>query len=523
MKIVKIILKILLVVLLVASTATIVVIGYLHPREKIVPLSDLSVKERRKFLDYSSEYPEDDRIEEYIAATEKMDRFLRVDDLELPEDLTDPNNDCTLGLFVFDGNKFIPYKDKAVANVIRKDKKTLVYAHGMGHKYDFPNCKGYFENGYNVVEFYWDAFSSVLWFPTKTDSSSFMQLIDEIWFSDAQYKYRTPDGNDWVFVDDFPYTITEIFGAYYLDFLETYGCTSQEIVIGGHSYGGTLMMAVLSYLTTAFKNGLLDMEYLPDRALLCDPFVFGGLDSKLHVPWLDNTRNDFFGGAIYLSRQAFVTANKLGISVALFRSSEFVATSVYMSYAGFDVVNTELDKFYDELLFLKGFALSILDATGAHRYGAVWPATMMKETFEADHPTEYAYSLFNPYYEEFARVHETFNFDYNGTAANFDDDRVTLTREKNKIFGFAFRDENGNGVLDERLSSHLSGVSVTLQNKNGESLSVAKTGANGYFAFDVENGEYTLTALLPDGKEIKRDILADGSSRFLFVPVPQEK
>lgn len=515
--------KIILVVLLIACLMSVVLIGCSRSQSKVSVLAELSVSERFSYLDYSSEYPDDDRIEEYLAATEKMTRFVHANELNLPSELTDPNNDCTLGLFVYDGEKFVPYTDPSVANIISPDKKTLVYAHGMGKKYDFPNCKGYFENGYNVVEFYWDAFSSVSWFATQDDPSSFVELIDEIWFSDAEYKYRTPDGADWVYPESFPYTVTEIFAAYYLDFFQKYGCTTKEIVIGGHSYGGTLMMAVLSYLTTAFKNGLLDAVYLPDRAILCDPFVFSGFNSNLHVSWLGNTQNDYYGGAIYLSRQAFVAANKLGISVALFRSSELVSTSIYMSYPDLDVIPDELDKFHGELLFLKGYALSILDPTGAHRYAAVWPGNVMHETFEADHPTEYAYSLFNPYYEEFARTHETFTFDYSDTAADFDDDKITLTREKNKIFGFAFLDENGNELLDERLASHLAGVTVTLKDKDGKTLATQKTGANGYFEFNVDNGEYMVSAVLANKKEASKSVTADGASRFLFVPFAQAK
>ena len=63
-----------------------------------------------------------------------------------------------------------------------------------------------------------------------------------------------------------------------------------------------------------------------------------------------------------------------------------------------------------------------------------------------------------------------------------------------KIAGFVYFDKNGNGKLDEKISSHIRDVKVTLSGNGTEKEFV--TSLNGYFEFDVTPGEYTVKIAL---------------------------
>ena len=74
---------------------------------------------------------------------------------------------------------------------------------------------------------------------------------------------------------------------------------------------------------------------------------------------------------------------------------------------------------------------------------------------------------------------------------------------KAKIAGFAYEDKNGNGKFDDRICSHVAGVTVTIKNKDGQTIYSAATEANGYYEVETDvAGEYTITFTAPEGRSV---------------------
>ena len=485
-------------------------------------LSEISAKTILADTDFSEKYADSfdsQNVAPFYERRTKMTSIVSVNDLNLPETLTAKGTDQEFGLYIYNGTSFVRYSE-ADASAIDPNKKTLIHAHGMGFNGNWNNYKGYYENGYNVLCLHWGAFASEEYY-------AFRDICDKIWTYDSPMRYRNADANGWVSGEDIQYSMAEIYAAYYLDFLNKFpSCMEKELILTGHSYGGMLTTALLSYLTTAFANGLVEVKYLPDRAVLCDPFFVDGTETY-KVRWLGDTPNDYYGGSIFLSKQALIAAHTVGISVALVRSSGLITTSFAMAYKIPDITPA-LDTLNINALYVDGNALPLFNFNPdkAHVYGEVWPAAMTKEVYDTSCPSEYAFSAFNPYHADFARVGTTYDLDYKDTSTDFTDDTITLhdKTKGTKIYGFAFVDENGNGQLDERLGSHVKGVTVTLTDASGNVQTVT-TGLNGYYEF-TSSGACTLTFSAPKGYDpIQKEIRVEPSENalFLYAPSPLKK
>ena len=271
-------------------------------------MDELSAKTIESVLSYLPENAEENHAL-YVEASSKMEKFYTLEEIALPENIT-TNTAQPFGLFLYNGetDSLVPYTTEGVFD---ENKKTLFFAHGMGRNGRFYNCKGYYENGFNVLCFQWGIFAS---------EDIYSLISDKVWTSDGNHRYRVQD-DSWYEGEELHYSVAEIYGAYYYDFLLRHpSYTSKEIIIGGHSYGGMLTTALLGYLTTAFRCRLLDSRYLPDRVLLCDPF-FRMSEENVHIRWLGDLVPPAFGSIVALSVEAVAMAKQLGISVALFRSS----------------------------------------------------------------------------------------------------------------------------------------------------------------------------------------------------------
>lgn len=522
----KVVYSIVIVVLILCIAAAIVLpIVLLRKSDKT--LADLKKETILEQTDFAEEYVDSFDSQNLALFYERratMSSLVSVNDLNLPETLTAKGNDQEFGLYLYNGTTFVRYNE-AQATDVDPNKKTLIHAHGMGKNGNWDNYRGYYEKGYNVLCLHWGAFAD-------EDFGSFKTICDKVWTYNSPMRYHSSDGNGWMDGTDIQYSMAEIYAACYLDFLSKFpSVTEREIVMTGHSYGGMLTTALLSYLTTAFENGLLEAKCLPDRAILCDPFFVDG-DEGYNIRWLGDTKNDYYGGSIFLSKQALIAAHALGISVALVRSSGLITTAFAIAYDIPDI-SEGLDSINRELLYIDGDALPMFKMllkiqevpSAAHMYGEVWPAMMTKEVFDSQNENEYAFSVFNPYHANFARAKTTYYLDYNRTPENFDDDFITLSKgpDGKKIYGFAFEDRNKNGVMDERLDSHVMDVTVTLTDASGNKQT-ARTGINGYYEFLVNTpGEYTLSFSAPNGYSLsqkKASVTVTENSRFLYAPVP---
>ena len=476
-------------------------------------MDELSAKTIESVLSYLPENAEENHAL-YVEASSKMEKFYTLEEIALPENIT-TNTAQPFGLFLYDGktDSLVPYTTEGVFD---ENKKTLFFAHGMGRNGRFYNCKGYYENGFNVLCFQWGIFAS---------EDIYSLISDKVWTSDGNHRYRVQD-DSWYEGEELHYSVAEIYGAYYYDFLLRHpSYTSKEIIIGGHSYGGMLTTALLSYLTTAFRCRLLDSRYLPDRVLLCDPF-FRMSEENVHIRWLGDLVPPSFGSIVALSVEAVAMAKQLGISVALFRSSMIIAAPFEAAFGDFDIGAAKLDEFYSSLLYVYAIANSMLPQEKAHNYGETWPAYTTWEVFDADHPEEYAFSMFNPYHAEYARMGERYDMDYNTTSTVFTDDSLTLqNRENAKLYGFAFCDDNANGVMDERLGRHICGAKVKIAAEDGTVVLDTTTSLNGYFEVNVQPGTYVVEVTAPNGFtcETTRSVVVENNDRFVYSPIAMRK
>lgn len=516
------------IVLLILCIAAAIVLPFVLPQNVDKTLAGQSSDAILKATDFSEKYADafdSKNLAAFYARRNKMTSLVSVDELDLPETLTAKGNDQEFGLYLYNGTTFVRYNE-AQATDVDPNKKTLIHAHGMGRNGNWHNYREFYQKGYNVLCLHWGAFAD-------ESFDAFKYICDKVWTYDSPMRYHSADGEGWIDGTDIHYSMAEIYAAYYLDFLKKFpSVTEKEIVMTGHSYGGMLTSAILSYLTTAFENGLLEAKYLPDRAVLCDPFFVDGEEITFKIRWLGDSQNDYYGGSIFLSKQALIAAHALGISVALVRTSGLITTAFALAYDIPDI-SEGLDSINRELLYIDGDALPMFKMllkiqevpSAAHMYGEVWPAMMTKEVFDSQNENEYAFSVFNPYHANFARAKTTYYLDYNRTPENFDDDFITLSKgpDGKKIYGFAFEDRNKNGVMDERLDSHVMDVTVTLTDASGNKQT-ARTGINGYYEFLVNTpGEYTLSFSAPNGYSLsqkKASVTVTENSRFLYAPVP---
>jgi hypothetical protein len=78
--------------------------------------------------------------------------------------------------------------------------------------------------------------------------------------------------------------------------------------------------------------------------------------------------------------------------------------------------------------------------------------------------------------------------DLNSTEEDYSDDTLcSVNIEKPKIAGFVFLDKNDNGIMDDRIISRISGITVSLYEKGQKkALSSVTTNINGYYEFEAE-------------------------------------
>lgn len=492
----------------VAAVFTVVLSSCADKPKETGTLDELDVSAIEKAV---GSYEGDDEMHAlYLNSSKGMSKLLSVSDLSLPETLTNPDNPQAFGLMIYNGSKYVPANSP---DVFDETKKTLFFAHGMGYNASWYNSKGYYDAGYNVMAFYWGAFGG-------EDNINMPMVCDKMWFYDGTHRYRTEVGGEWQDGSSIEYSLVEIYAAYYCDFLLSHpDYDSKEIIVSGHSYGGMMTYGLLSYLTTAFRSGVLDARLLPDRAVLCDPYLMNG-DSFRHIRWLNNLENPEYGGVAYLAYEAVLAAEALGISVSLVRTNNFIAMPITIAYPDLITGKAMLDKLNASLVYVDAIATSMLDLSESHNFGAHWPAYVTEQKFDTANPDEYAYSVFNPYHADYARIGETYVVGLNNTPYVLTDDTIALDyKGTTKLYGFVFDDVNGNGELDERLGKHICGAEVEIKNSSGESVFSTTTSLSGYFEYLAAPGEYTISVSTPSGYSFDKELTVTVEEGDYFAPV----
>lgn len=369
---------------------------------------------------------------------------------------------------------------------------TIIFIHGMGGNDQLRNYKAIADSGYNMLCFYWGAFS-------REDNIDMPTVAEKLWFYDDNKRYADDERN-WHVDENLNYSVIEIMSTFYLELFKRYpNYSGSQISVLGHSYGGMMTFGFVSYITTAFKSGLINASVLPDSIYYLDPYLMPIKNTTKHIRWLGDITNPYDeGGVMLYASRAVKDAKALGISQTFYRSSEGVALPAKLL----------APKLYDEIrndcLHINAdstYLYSGLDAMSwGHIYAIVWPGYTTWQTTDAfTNDTELGCGLFNPYEQLYSRNGVEYKIDYNNTDKIFDDDEISSVNiQKSKISGFVYVDANANNVMDERIGKHFYGANVTIKDADGNVILNTTTTINGYYEVEVEQGTYTITVTVPE-------------------------
>lgn len=403
------------------------------------------------------------------------------------------------------------------------DSKPIAsFAHGMGSGGMVREEEAY-AAGYNVAEFRWEQFAD-------NNSSDTMVLQSRIWgVRDGIMGYVNNDDKE--IFDDVPdHGIAWIYACYFNDFMKTRpNFSGSEIHFMGHSFGGQLTLAVTSCMIWGVETGRFSKEYLPDRVSMLDPYL-AIADDPTVCEWLDQKLDN---GAIDIGVQELKKIIDLGISTSLLRTSPYILAAC--SFWGGS--STE-EMLADKAMFNEkyaGITALTLHTTGGtaflekqlglvsginerHVIAEYWFVTSLNRPILMDSASEnseeYGYNGRIPLSYAYARIGSTYSLNFNETEEVYSDDEITSTNiNKAKIAGFAFNDENSNGVNDDRLYNRVGGVKVSLYKVGTSSpIQTTTTTKGGAYSFEVDdtNAEYYVKAEAPEGYTISGATYAEG-------------
>ena len=454
--------------------------------------------------------------------------FLKLSDIYFPSGMLETG----LGLYIWDNVKktWVRTDTEEGKALFRNDKSIVCFTHGMGGNGSLDCPDYYYDEGYNPLTFMWGAMSDEA-------GETWTLIADKVWY--RQYGHWRKTDNSFEENDLSNAACAEIYGAYYYDLLSAFpDYSGSEIVLMGHSYGGMLTGAMLSFLCSMYNKGHLPAYMLPDKVNFLDPyFSRADYNAELIVPWLLPEERPLKGNVNEAIYQAALESRNLGIAIGLVRTSKPVCTPTTLNAFGLDVTGSYWN-FCNSIVYahisdnwktqFPNFLYENL-----HGYGWSWfdeynTGYILKDTSAT--VDEEAYCFYMPYEKMFAKAGIKYDFDINGTKEDIEDDIVTsffctyvsgtsvvdkdpindayynesktlldaYTKGKAKIAGFAYLDRNGNGVMDERLKDHFYGAKVTVKDADGNVIYTTITSANGYYEVETDvAGEYTVTFSVP--------------------------
>ncbi len=408
---------------------------------------------------------------------------ISMEDIYLPAKL-DINE---LGLYWADYQGWVRYDGQDVP--FDDNKPVIIFAHGMGTGTFGPYRQKWLDAGYNVGCFMWSEFSDDE--PFTGQSKVWGVLSGKMrWRGTSKFEY-----------EDIPsHSIAEIYAACYNDFFNSRTYSGSEIRLFGHSLGGQLTAALSSYFVAALDAGKMNPAFFPDRITLLDPFLCNDSDVT-YISWRDSTLED--GGSVKAVLDTVRELKVKGTAVDFVRSSPWVEMAAYAK--GDDGYNQALRSEVAHLEFDTGFLplkYGIYNGIAAcHEIGEDWYSGAIDQPIfpdcSEDATGEFGISPLTPTSYIFARMGTSYALDLNSTDDNYSDDTVrSLNIENPKIAGFVFLDNNGNGLMDDRIKCRMSGVKVLLYEKGSrKAVASCVTAENGYYEFTLEqNKEYYIKA-----------------------------
>ncbi len=415
-------------------------------------------------------------IERFASQDEEYDS-ISMEDIYIPQGVRSDG----LGLFWADGNGWKKSDDENAA--FDAEKPVIIFAHGMGSGSYGPYRDKWLSAGYNVGCFVWSNFS---------DDEPFTGQ-SKVWgINGNKMRWKRADGG-YEYADIPSHSLAEIYAACYFDFMSSIDYKGSEIRFFGHSLGAQLTVALSSYFLAALENSKMNPKYMPERVTLLDPYLSNASD-QTYVTWLDATLAE--GGSV---KTALDTVNKLkaiGVAVELVRSSPWVEMAAAAFNKGDDGYNAALRQAVMHVDIDTKFLTTkygIYNGIAArHEVGEDWYSGAVSEGLwpdsAVDGSLEYGVSPLTPTSYVYARMGNAYALGLNGTENDYKDDaQRSLNIQKAKIAGFAFLDQNGNGLMDDGIASRMSGITVSLYEKGKrKAISTQITGVSGYYCFEVE-------------------------------------
>lgn len=427
--------------------------------------------------------------------------LVKLADIEIPAKL---DQDNLFGLFFFDENGVpTPVKDGVDKVCYDKNKPTIIFIHGMQmnygyHRYDpIANADGIVKAGYNFGVFFWSQLADC-GMPGVGKKKIWGRTCGNFFYADENDN-RVEEAEDVL-----KYATSEVFVAYYLDFMEKAGCDGSSVTITGHSLGANTLFAVTSYMTTLYKEGLITKEFLPDRFTYLDAYMDALVDEETYVPWLHRTIGE--EGVIGLAKEAVTAAREIGIATEYVKSCQLISfLSDLPIYGGVEGTSKSL---FDKMLYLD-FNTDFTTFEGEHCASMNYILRSVGEITVKDasdpNGSALAFNLNTPISYSYARNGVIYRMESNKTEFDFFDD-VFYSENIScaKIAGFAFNDANDNGVNDDRVKNRVGGVTVKLYDEGGNFIAETTTTDGGYYEFNLKASDvgksFTVRAELKSGK-----------------------
>ncbi len=406
--------------------------------------------------------------------------------------LHDAMKTMNFGLFYYEGN--------TVRSVLEDDldidptKPMVITTHGMhsgnGYslRYGFRDREYWQAKGYNCFVFRWSQFADDL-DPFSIEMKEWSGRSSKA----MKFFYEDENGDKTAETVNIPnYSLAELFTAYYNDFMIKYDIKSPEIRLMGHSMGGQLVMAISSYMKTVLDCGTLNPRYMLNRVTMLDPFL-SSEPNDVQIDWLDRTTGK--EGSAGLVIEVLKEYASIGVPVEYIRTgfAHILVNRAHQKELAENSIFIDVDSTY-----IPGNAFEVVSPK--HQVAIDWTNDAVQyDYFDETVSANYAGAPSTPTAFVMAQLGAEYAMQTNYTEDAADDVIYSTKLENARIAGYAFFDENDNGLCDDSFLNRREGVKVELYNGN-QLLGTAYTNRGGYYQFSLIDN--------PVGKNLK--IKVDG-------------
>jgi pimeloyl-ACP methyl ester carboxylesterase len=392
-------------------------------------------------------------------------------------DLHDALKTTSFGLYYYDGDtaKNVIYDDFE----IDETKPMVITTHGMkdGNGYEmsigFSGMQYWQDAGYNCFIFRWTQLADDL-DPFSIERKEWSGRSSQA----TKFYYKGENGEKTAETVNIPqYSLAEMFVAYYNEFMTKYDMKSPEIRLMGHSMGGQLVMAIASYTKTAIDGGGMNPRYMYNRITMLDPFL-SSEPNNVPIDWLDRTTGE--NGSAGLVIEICKEYAAMGIPVEYIHSgyADILVNAKHRKELEENTIFIRVNSAYIPGDFFSAIAPK-------HQVAIDWTnESMPYKYFDDTFNQNYAGAPSTPTIYVMAQHGAVYEMRKNLTEDPVDDVIYSSKLNNGVIGGYAFFDENDNGLCDDSFLNMRESVKVELYEGN-RLVSTAYTNRGGYYKFSV--------------------------------------